>query len=61
MANFRVAYASQALGLDFSSPLINNAQFISCQEGIIGGAASPSLRNVLFANIVTNFLQPSQD
>ena len=57
LANFRIAYAQEAIEwANCSGNLsIYNAQFVNCGIGISGGPGSVNLRNVLFANVVSNF------
>jgi hypothetical protein len=55
IANFRIAYAKQAMYLVSVSPLIANGQIVNCQNGISVAGGGGTLENVLFANVLTNF------
>jgi hypothetical protein len=58
ISNFRVSYAKQAIFYTGNSLYFNNGQFINCLNGFSVGGASPLyLRNMLFANVQTNFNQ----
>jgi hypothetical protein len=55
IANFRIAYAQQAISLAGTSPTIADGQFINCQNGIFVNGAGGNLENLLFANVVNDF------
>ncbi len=55
IANFRIAYAQQAISLASTSPTIANGQIVNCQNGIVVNGASPNLENVLFASVSNDF------
>jgi hypothetical protein len=55
IANFRIAYAQQAISLAGTSPTIADGQIVNCQNGIFVNGAGGSLENVLFANVVNDF------
>lgn len=55
ISNFRIAYATQALALIGTSPSLYNGQFVDCQNGITTSGSSSGVRNMLFANVLTNF------
>jgi hypothetical protein len=56
LSNFRISYAQQAIyALDTSPVSFYNGQVINCQVGLGLNYSTAYLRNVLFANIATNF------
>jgi len=56
ISNFRIAYAHQTIALLNTSQVnFYNGQVINCQSGMTVGYGSAYLRNILFANIITNF------
>jgi hypothetical protein len=55
LSNFRIAYAYQAISTVNVPLTVYNAQIINCQNAVGLNDASLYFRNVLFANIVTNF------
>ena len=56
LSNFRISYAQQAIyALDDSGVYFYNWQTVNCQGGLNVYYSSVYLRNVLFANIATNF------
>lgn len=55
ISNFRITYAAQAMSLVGTSPVLSDGQIVNCQNGIGTSGSSGSLRNMLFANVQTNF------
>jgi sugar lactone lactonase YvrE len=51
----RIAYAQQAIYAPGSSFTLSDAQLVNCQNGICLYGNPANLRNVLFANVQTNF------
>jgi len=61
LSNFRIAYATVGINIGTSSAdTIYNGQFINCQIAIelSAGAGVALFKNVMFANIQTNFWKP---
>jgi hypothetical protein len=56
VSNFRICYAKQAISAGNTSPdTFYNGQIVNCQSGITIDDNTIYLRNILFANVVTNF------
>jgi hypothetical protein len=53
IANFRIAYAQQAIYLQEIAPTFYDGQIVNCLNGIYVGLANAYLRNLLFANVET--------
>src|SRR5260370_38386101 len=53
--SIRVAYARQGIGFSGASTSMSDAQFVNCQNALICGGTTTTLRNVLFVNSLTNF------
>jgi hypothetical protein len=53
---FRIAYASQAISLaNYPTATFYHGQIVNCLNGITGSYGTMNLRNLLFANVQTNF------
>jgi hypothetical protein len=53
---FRIEYAQQAVSVVDVPPEFYNGQIVDCQDGFnVNGADEVYLRNILFANVATNF------
>jgi hypothetical protein len=52
---FRVAYARQAIQLTGTSPVLYHGQIVNCLNGVTSSGSISSFRNILFANVQTNF------
>jgi hypothetical protein len=56
VANVRIAYAAQAIwSSSGTATTISNSQILSCQNGLQIANGTGTLRNVLMANVATNF------
>ena len=55
LAYFRIAYAAQGLFAVSGTFNLNHGQIINCQCGIGGTYAAVAVKNMLFANVATNF------
>jgi len=56
LSNFRIVYATQAILVsDNSAVSLYNGQLINCQNAVTLANTPVYLRNVLFANVMTNF------
>jgi hypothetical protein len=54
IANFRIAYAQQAISLTpYTTATFNDGQLVNCANGIFAGISTANLRNLLFANVLT--------
>jgi Fibronectin type III domain len=54
MANFRIAYAKQALSFTAATVNLYHGQIVNCQNGIAGAGNTVVVENALFANVLTN-------
>ncbi|HLX70602.1 MAG TPA: hypothetical protein VKV04_13330 [Verrucomicrobiae bacterium] len=60
LSNIRIAYASQAILVSGNSAVtFYNGQLVNCQDGVTVADSPVYLRNVLFANVATNFNETS--
>ncbi len=59
LAGFRISYAKQALTLFGNSPTFSHGQIVNCLNGVTCGGSTIALNNMLFANIATNFDDPT--
>jgi len=55
LANFRIACAHQAISAVNAPVTVYNAQIVNCQNGVGLNDVTLYFRNVLFANVLTNF------
>ena len=55
LSNFRIAYAKQAVETSSGTASFYNGQFVNCLFGLSASSTTNFLRNVLFANVNTNF------
>ena len=55
LTSFRIACARQGVSTPSSSSSFYNGQFVNCQNGLTASSATNLLRNILFANVKTNF------
>ena len=60
LTNFRIKYAKQGIATTFTSLTNYDGQIIDCQNGLVINASGPNvyvdLGNVLFAGVLTNFV-----
>jgi hypothetical protein len=52
---FRIAWASQAINSEYVTENLTNGQVVNCLNGITSTYSPYNLRNLLFANVQTNF------
>ncbi|HTQ52142.1 MAG TPA: hypothetical protein VMJ12_15645 [Candidatus Acidoferrales bacterium] len=58
LSNFRIAYAQQAVSAPYctpNGPTFYNGQIVNSQNGFSATYGEAYLRNILFANVLTNF------
>ncbi|HEV2454489.1 MAG TPA: hypothetical protein VGY98_09515, partial [Verrucomicrobiae bacterium] len=55
ISHFRISWAEQAISVFNTTNTFYDGQFVNCLNGITGGYSAADFRNVLFANVYTNF------